>query len=235
MNTLEQLHHDLRLIASPERARSLAWFFKARPGQYGEGDQFLGIRVPDLRRVARKYRRLDLKDSELLLRSHFHEERLLALFILAEQFRKGGSEIQNSVYNLYLLNTDCINNWDLVDCSAEHIVGGWLERRDRSQLTEFAASETVWERRIAIMSTFHYIKKGDHQETIRIAELLVKDKHDLIQKAVGWMLREVGKRCSVEAEEAFLDAHHKQMPRTMLRYAIERFPQDRRAYYMKRS
>jgi len=191
--------------------------------------------VPVLRRMATRYRSLDLKDAEQLLCSPFHEERLLSLFILAGQFRRGSEELRSSIYNTYVTNTAHINNWDLVDTSAEHIVGAWLENRDRAELTELARSQSVWERRIAIVSTFCYIKKGDPTETIRIAEFLVDDRHVLIHKAVGWMLREVGKRCSIDAEEAFLDTHYKIMPRTMLRYALERFPADRRAHYMART
>ncbi len=210
-------------------------FFKAGTGQYGSGDQFLGIRVPVLRDFVR-----DLKDAGVevalpLLKSGWHEARAVALMLLVRQFQRGDERTQKRVYDLYLKSTKFINNWDLVDMSAEHIVGGWLRDKPvlrEKILTRLASSKSMWERRIAILATFHYIKNGDAGETFRIARLLLKDNEDLIQKSVGWMLREVGKRVSEQEEEAFLKLHFRDMPRTMLRYAIERFAEPKRKRYL---
>ena len=233
MPTLSSLRQELSALGSPTKAAASAWFFKTGPGQYGEGDIFLGVTLPEQRKVAGRYRNLSLSDLETLVTSPLHEERMTALIILVGQFKRGDEAAQKAIYDFYLSHTAAINNWDLVDSSAEHIVGPWLETRDRSVLRKLAASPDLWERRISILSTFHYIKKGDPFEALAIAELLLHDEHDLIQKAVGWMLREVGKRCTQDAEEAFLARHYRTMPRTMLRYAIERFPAERRAAYLK--
>ncbi|MFH1009090.1 MAG: DNA alkylation repair protein, partial [Candidatus Latescibacterota bacterium] len=207
-------------------------FFKTGKGQYGEGDIFRGIRVPVLQQLANKHKDISLSDAQQLLCSGFHEDRLLALFILVHRYLKGDSAVQRRIYTLYLENTKSINNWDLVDASAEHVIGRFLIDRDKEPLTGLALSTALWERRIAIMATFHFIKKGRFGETFRIARLLRSDREDLIHKAVGWMLREVGKR-DVDAEEGFLREHYTEMPRTMLRYAIERFPEPVRQAYLR--
>lgn len=198
-------------------------FFRTGPGDYGEGDRFLGIRVPATRKLAREFRSLSLPAIEKLLASKWHEARLLALIVLTHQFERGDDAARGAIYRLYLRNTKRINNWDLVDVSAPRIVGPYLEKRDRSVLTRLARSKSLWERRIAILATQHFIRKGELEDTFRIAEILIDDEHDLIHKAAGWMLREAGKR-DRKAEEAFLAKHYATMPRTMLRYAIELFP-----------
>ena len=222
----------LRDIADPEIAEHSQRFFKTGKGEYGEGDKFLGIRVPKVRRIAKQFKQLSLVETEKLLHSDYHEERLCALIILVNKMKKAEEQERRKIYELYLDNTRYINNWDLVDTSAEHIVGSWLDDRDRSILSKLAKSNDLWERRIAVMSTFHFIKNGDFEDTLAIAELLLSDDHDLIHKAVGWMLREIGNR-DQETEEKFLAKHIQTMPRTMLRYAIEKFPEDRRQYYLQ--
>lgn len=221
----------LREKADPDIAAHSQRFFKTGPGEYGEGDQFLGLRVPMQRKIAKRFVKLSLDEIGRLLQSPFHEERLTALLILTYQFPKANEEQKTAIYNLYLSNTAHINNWDLVDTSAEHIVGAYLKDRDRSILVEMARSGSFWERRIAIMATFHFIKHNEFTATLKISEILLKDRHDLIHKAVGWMLREIGKR-DLQEEEAFLKQHYKKMPRTILRYAIEKFPEEKRRYYL---
>jgi 3-methyladenine DNA glycosylase AlkD len=227
-----EIQSQLLELSNPEDARFLQRYFKTGPGQYGEGDLFRGIRVPELRRLCKVYRHTPLDNVLQLLRSPYHEDRLLALLILVYKYTKADEAGRSSIYRLYLDHTRFINNWDLVDATAEHIVGAYLRDRDRSPLHQLARSGSIWERRIAIMATFHFIKVGEFGDTLRIAGMLLADKEDLIHKAVGWMLREVGKR-DMQAEEAFLRMHCREMPRTMLRYAIERFPEDRRQCYLK--
>ena len=231
MITHAQIRRDIRTVASRSRAEISRRFFKTGPGEYGEGDRFLGVTVPDLRRLARQYQGLPLKGVARLLKSEWHEERLLALLILVRQYARANPATRNAIYKLYLRNTKHVDNWDLVDCSAEHIVGAQLENGNRRRLRRLAKSTSVWERRIAMLSTFRYIKKGEHDDALAIATLLVADRHDLIQKAVGWMLREIGNRDRA-AEERFLRKHAGHMPRTMLRYAIERFPERQRLRYL---
>lgn len=226
------IQRELRRLADKEIAEHAQGFFKTGKGQYGEGDRFLGIRVPALRKLAREYRGVSIQEAVRLLKSQFHEERLLALFLLVAIFKKADDEGRRAVYELYLENTRFINNWDLVDCSAEHIVGAYLWGADKQPLYDLAASNMLWERRISIMSTFHFIKHNEFADTLRIAKILLADKEDLIHKAVGWMLREIGKR-DAEAQEKFLKKHCRGMPRTMLRYAIERFPAPKRQRYLK--
>jgi 3-methyladenine DNA glycosylase AlkD len=221
----------LRSLASPAQAAVLARFFKTGPGQYGEGDRFIGVKVPAIRKVAQEFRGLPLPEVECLLRSEIHEERLLALVILVGQFQKGDNASRKRIYDLYLAKTQHINNWDLVDLSAPQIVGGYLENRSRKPLDRLAKSTSLWERRISILATHWFIRHGDFADTFRIAEKLLGDEEDLISKAVGWMLREVGKR-DVAVLERFLREHCRVMPRTMLRYAIERFPEGRRRAYL---
>ncbi len=232
--SLLKLKEDLKEVTDLKKAKFLQRFFKTGEGQYGYGDLFIGITVPQLRVFSKNYQALLLEDVILLLRSKIHEERLLALFILVDKFKKGSDEERKNIFDFYLNNTHHINNWDLVDSSADKIVGEYLINKDREILLKLATSKDLWERRIAIMATYQFIKKNSESEwTLKIAEILVRDPHDLIQKAVGWMLREVGKRCSEMVEEEFLKKHLRQMPRTMLRYATERFPKDKRQSYLK--
>jgi len=227
------LQAALRRIASPEIAKTSAWFFKTGPGQYGEGDQFLGVKVPEVRRVARSFRDLAIEEVSRLLDSPIHEDRLAALVVLVNQFERVDEARQKKIFELYLSSTGRINNWDLVDVSAPQIVGGWLAERSRTTLRKLARSTGLWERRIAIIATLHFIRQRDFADTLAIAELLLGDKHDLIHKATGWMLREVGKRDEAVLR-GFLDQFATKMPRTMLRYAIERLPEtSRRAYMLK--
>lgn len=222
----------LQRLADPLQARNLQRFFKTAPGEYGEGDRFLGLRVPQLRALVRPSAAMPLKEMKRLLASPFHEARLLALLLMVKQFQDGDDQVRERLYRLYLRSTTRINNWDLVDASAEHLVGAWLQTRSREPLYRLARSASLWERRIAIMATFHFIKQGSFSETLLLAERLLLDDQDLIHKAVGWMLREVGKR-DRSVEEAFLRQHYRIMPRTMLRYAIERFPERLRQTYLK--
>lgn len=232
MNALKTLQQKIRSEANPAYAEHALRFFKTGPGQYGEGDRFLGIRVPVLRKISRQFKRISLTDTTALLKSEYHEERLVALLILVSKYAAGDQITQSRIVKIYLSHTQYINNWDLVDLSAHKIIGPYLENRDRNILSKLAQSQSLWERRIAILSTFHFIYQNDFLETLKISELLLTDTHDLIHKAVGWMLREVGKR-DQEIEERFLQNHYRIMPRTMLRYAIEKFPEPLRQRYLK--
>jgi 3-methyladenine DNA glycosylase AlkD len=227
-----EIHGRLQMLGDPQRAKVLQRFFKTGPGEYGEGDVFLGIRVPEIRKLAREYQTLDLPEAVHLLQSSIHEARLLALVILVRAYQHGDASLRQRIYDLYLQNTRFINSWDLVDLSAEHIVGRHLRGTNKAPVRTLAGSDLLWERRIAVLATFHYIKLGDFSETLHIARLMLDDPEDLIHKAVGWMLREIGKRDRT-AEEEFLKKHYRSMPRTMLRYAIERFPEDLRRSYLK--
>jgi 3-methyladenine DNA glycosylase AlkD len=229
---IQEMQTQLAGLADPRDAGFLQRYFKTGPGQYGEGDLFRGIRVPALRKLARAHRALPLQSSAQLLQSPYHEDRLLALLILVLQFARADPAGRAAIYRLYLDSTRSINNWDLVDCSAEHIVGAQLRDAGCEPLELLARSASLWERRIAIMATFHYIKRGSFDRTLDLARGLLADREDLIHKAVGWMLREVGKR-DLEREEEFLREHHRLMPRTMLRYAIEKFPEPKRQGYLK--
>lgn len=233
---LKSLKKELFALGHPEKAVNSARFFKMNKGQYGEGDIFIGITMPEQRKLAKKYASLSLSDIAHLLHSKEHEFRMTALLILVKQFQQGAENFRKECYELYLRNTAHINSWDLVDASAEFIVGPWLENKPEKLqvLQRLAQSTSLWERRIAMLSTFAYIKKGHAEEALQVAELLLKDHQDLIHKAVGWMLRETGKRCSIRQEEIFLKKHAHQMPRTMLRYAIEHFPEEKRQAYLKR-
>ncbi len=230
--TSNNIRKRLQELADSKHAAVGQKFFKTGPGEYGEGDIFLGIKVPVLRALAKEYLDLSLTGIHSILKSKYHEERLLALLIMVGQFGKGDSEKKQHLYDLYLDNTSFINNWDLVDLSADKIVGPFLMNRSRSPLYVLARSDMLWERRIAIMSTFHFIKNNDYADTLKIAQFLLSDPEDLIHKAVGWMLREIGKR-HLPTEERFLKKHYQKMPRTMLRYAIEKFPEPRRRQYLK--
>jgi len=229
---LKQIHEEMKALGDADKAVHAQGFFKTGPGQYGEGDVFLGIRVPETRKMARKYRDLPLDLTTKLLKSVYHEERLLALFILVWQFAHGNDAEQETIFNLYLDHTDFVNNWDLVDSSAHLIVGPRLQDRPRTMLLKMAHSEVLWERRIAMMATYHFIRQDDFADTLLLAETLLHDEHDLIHKVVGWMLREIGNRDRV-VEEEFLLQYYPEMPRTMLRYAIEKFPEHLRQQYLK--
>ncbi|OQY14429.1 MAG: DNA alkylation repair protein [Desulfobacterium sp. 4572_20] len=226
------IQSKLKGLANEKNAEVAQRFFKTGPGEYGEGDIFFGIRVPVLRELAREYQTITVKEAEHLLKSPIHEERLLALFILIRIYSKAEEVIKKAIYELYFKNTKFINNWDLVDSSAEYIVGDFLLGKEKTPLYQLAKSKNLWERRISIMSTFCFIKRRQYSETLKVAKTLLNDKEGLIHKAVGWMLREVGKR-DLSLEEEFLKEHYKEMPRTMLRYAIEKFQETKRQGYLK--
>ena len=226
-----ELRAQLRAHANADIAAHSQRFFKALPGGYGEGDRFLGIRVPLVRKVARGGRDLSLAQVLGFLRSRWHEERLLALVIMVERFKRADPTERRALHEAYLDHTAHVNNWDLVDISAPHLVGGWLIDRNRKLLRRLAGSRSLWEQRIAIMATLAFIREEDFTDTFATADLLLDHDHDLIHKAVGWMLREVGNRDRA-AEEDYLQSCYPGMPRTMLRYAIEKFPEQRRQEYL---
>ena len=222
----------LRHHRDPKRAEAALWYFKTGPGEYGEGDRFLGVAAAPLRRISRQFRNLPLSEVDRLLASPWHEDRSAAVLILGEAYPRSDPERQERIYRLYLSRTDRINGWDLVDCSAAEVVGRHLRHRSRKPLHRLARSQSLWERRIAIIATKRWIGEGEMDETMALAERMVQDPEDLIQKAVGWMLREVGKRDRA-ALERFLARHAATMPRTMLRYAVERLPARLRRHYME--
>ena len=230
--TIQDIQKKLKKLGNKKHAAISQRFFKTGPGEYGEGDVFIGIRVPILRKLAKEHSDLTVAEIAILLRSRIHEERLLALLLLVGAFSKGDEPVRKSIYEMYLKNTEFVNNWDLVDSSAEHIVGAYLVDKSKAILCRLAESDDLWERRISIMSTFHFVKRHEFSETLKISKMLLFDRQDLIHKATGWMLREIGKR-HLPAEENFLKKHYKIMPRTMLRYAIEKFPEQKRQRYLK--
>lgn len=233
--TAASIRKRLRELGDPTDAAFLQGFFKTGPGQYGDGDRFLGIRVPEIRRLARELRGLPLDQIHALLLDPWHETRLLSVVLLGEEYKRGSPAERGAIFRLYMDNASRVNNWDLVDLSAPNIVGAHLATRSRKRLDTLARSRNLWERRIAIIATAHFIRNGEFDDTLRIARMLMHDPHDLIHKAVGWMLREVGKR-DRGILEAFLDAHAHEMPRTMLRYAIERLPRrDKRRFMAVRA
>jgi 3-methyladenine DNA glycosylase AlkD len=229
---MKNIEKRLKQLANRETAEIQKKFFKTGPGEYGEGDIFIGVRVPDLRKLAKEFQALTFSEVRALLASSIHEERLLGLLILVRKYASSDEITKKKIYELYLENTPFINSWDLVDGSAHHIVGAFLMDKNKASLYRLAKSENLWERRISIISTFHFIKHDQYQETLKIAKILLADPEDLIHKAVGWMLREIGKRDGV-TEETFLKKHYMEMPRTMLRYAIEKFPEPKRQKYLK--
>ncbi len=233
MTALESLKKDLRKFERPEKAKLLKRFFKTGKGEYAEGDNFLGLITDETRSVAKKYLDLSFSDLSKLLSSRIHEERVCVVMILTKRFEKDEKE-RKEIFNFYLKNISGINNWDLVDISCPKIIGRYLfeEELSRDLLYKFAKSDNLWKRRIGIMSTFYFIGKCDFNDTLEISKILLNDKHDLIHKAVGWMLREIGKR-DLATEEKFLRINYKKMPRTMLRYAIEKFPEVRRKKYLE--
>jgi len=231
--TAESARRALRSVADASRAATSQRFFKTGPGEYGEGDIFIGATVPQVRQWSRAFQELPPAEVKNLLRSDVHEERLLALLIWVRQYQRGDANVRQRIFKDYTTHFKWINNWDLIDVTAPHIAGAHLLKQDtRPMLYEWAASKDLWPRRISIMSTFHFIQHNDFADTLRIARILLEDEHDLIHKAVGWMLREVGKRDRA-TEEAFLKKHYKRMPRTMLRYAIEHFEETHRQAYLK--
>lgn len=232
VNSQNVLRRKLRELADPRRVIVLQRFFKTGPGEYAEGDVFLGLTVPQVRRLAKESGNLRLFEIQALIRSPVHEERLLALFLLIRAFQKGSEDEKKRIFRLYLDNTKYVNNWDLVDASAEKIIGPFLQDQPKVVLYRLARSKNLWERRIAVLSTFHFIKQGKFSETLKIAKMLLRDQEDLIHKAAGWMLREIGKR-NLAVEEKFLKKHCRKMPRTMLRYAIERFPPKLKQQYLR--
>jgi 3-methyladenine DNA glycosylase AlkD len=230
--TLAGLRQRLHRLASPADAKFLQRYFKTAPGEYGAGDKFIGIRVPVLRKLAREFRSLPPPAAAKLLQSPIHEERLLALLILTDAYERADESGRAAIYRLYLKNLARVNNWDLVDCSAPRIVGRHLKERPQKILFRLARSKILWRRRVAVLATFYFIRQDDFGDSLRLAELLLDDEHDLIHKAVGWMLREMGKRDVAELKR-FLRNHAARMPRTMLRYAIEKLPERERQSYLQ--
>lgn len=229
---MKEIIKDLNKLKNPNKAKILQRFFKTKKGEYGEGDIFIGITMPKQREIAKKHVKTDLKTIQKLLNSKIHEHRMTALLILTYKFEKSNSVEKKEIFDLYIKNYFNINNWDLVDVSAHKIIGKYLLNKNRKSLFEFANSNNLWKKRISIVATFTFIKNNDYSDTLKISKILLKDKHDLIHKATGWMLREVGKKDQV-VEENFLKKHYKIMPRTMLRYAIEKFEETKRKKYLK--
>lgn len=232
MTRAVDIQKEMRRKADKEKAVLVSRFFKTGKGEYGEGDVFLGLTVPQSREIAKSHHALPLTEAEVLLRSKIHEERFVALLILIRRYERGGDAERKRIYALYMKNKRRVNNWDLVDVSAKRIPGAYLFDKDRTILYTLAQSRGLWDRRIAIMSTFYFIEKRDYADALALAEILLHDAHDLIHKAVGWMLREVGNR-DKQAEETFLKERYRRMPRTMLRYAIEKFPETQRKAYLQ--
>ena len=230
--TVRAVRQALRTYADPKKAEILQKFFKTGKGDYAEGDRFIGVVVPHIRKIVNQFETLSLEKVLLLLASKIHEERLLALLILVRQYQGGPASTQKHIVNAYLANLKFVNNWDLVDSSAPHILGAYLFGEKRGTLYRLSSSPRLWDRRVAVLATFHFIKQGDYMDTLTLARRLLQDQEDLIQKAVGWMLREVGKQ-DERVLEKFLKIHASQMPRTMLRYAVERLPDSRRRFYVK--
>jgi len=238
MNLYKNILNEFSLLKNEEKIKIFKRFFKTKKGEYGEGDEFLGITVPLIRDLSRKYIELEYSDIKKLLENKYHEIRLCALIILTYKFEKYKKEKNENelkyIYNFYLENIKYINNWDLVDLSCYKIIGEYLLNKDRSILEELSISKNLWERRIAIISTFAFIKNNEYKDTVKICEILLNDKQELIHKATGWMLREMGKRINKELLINFLNKYYKKMPRIMLRYSIERLNNDEKAFYMKK-
>lgn len=230
---LAKLKKELKLKADEKKAEILKRFFKTAKGEYGEGDKFLGIKIPELRKIAKRYLNLSLKETEILLHNKFHEARLTALIILTYKFPKASKQEKKEIFNLYLKNASYVNNWDLVDLSAPKILGEFLLDKKRSLLYKLAKSKNLWQRRMALLACFAFIKKNDFYDALEIIKLLLKDKHDLIHKAAGWMLREIGKK-DKKTLINFLNCYSEIMPRTMLRYSLEKLEEKKRKYYLKK-
>lgn len=231
-SNVQRIRKKLKRLGDIEQARNLQRYFKTGKGEYGEGDIFLGIRVPEIRKLVREFMGLSTGEACELLNSKYHEERLFSLLAMVDIYKRGDDKDKREIYKFYLKNTKFINSWDLVDLSAPNIVGAYLMDRDKKALYGLAKSNDLWRRRISIVSTFYFIKNHLFDDTLKISKILLDDKEDLIHKATGWMLREVGKR-NMEVEEGFLKKNYKGMPRTMLRYSIERFPEKKRQMYLK--
>ena len=230
---IKEIELELESLSTPEKRDFLPYFFKTGKGQYGEGDKFLGVVVPDTRKIAKKYKEIPFEDVTKLLLSDYHECRLCALLILIEQFKAADASLQKKIFDFYLSNTKRVNNWDLVDLSCRDIVGNYLLDKPRDVLYQLADSSLLWDQRIAVVSTYSFIQISDFADILALSQKLLQHPHDLMHKAIGWMLREVGKR-DEKVLMSFLDVHHKNMPRTMLRYSIEKFSPEERAHYMKR-
>lgn len=229
---LKELKKTIRANANKDHAKAMQWFFKTKKGDYGEGDIFIGLKVPVQRKIAGQFLELNLKDLQTLLNSKIHEERLISLLILVTKYNKADEKEKEIIYRFYIKNSKKVNNWDLVDLSAPKIVGIHLSNRDRKVLYEYANSNNLWKRRISVISTYSFIKSNDFATTLEISDILLNDDHDLIHKAVGWMLREVGKQ-NMNTLEKFLKTRYSKMPRTMLRYSIEKFPEVKRKKYLQ--
>ncbi len=230
--SLNEIRKKIEAEKNPAQALILQRFFKTGKGDYGEGDVFYGIKVPVQRKIVKQFKDLSYDDLQILISSKIHEERLIAALILVERFKRSDKQARKVIFNFYLKNRKGINNWDLVDLSAPNIVGEFLLDKKKDLLYKFARSKNLWQKRISILSTFTFIRNGLFEDTLEISKILLNDKHDLIHKAVGWMLREVGNR-DIKAEEDFLKIHYKTMPRTMLRYAIEKFISYKRKLYLE--
>jgi 3-methyladenine DNA glycosylase AlkD len=231
--TAEKIQEELDALSTPERKDFLPYFFKTGEGQYGEGDKFLGVVVPDSRKIAKKYKNVPFQEVKALLNSEYHECRLCALLILVERFKKADEQDRKDIFEFYLAHTHRINNWDLVDLSSQYIVGEYLLDKDRSVLYTLADSKLLWDQRIAVLATFPFIRSNDFKDLLALSEKLLHHKHDLMHKAIGWLLREAGKKDKTVLIE-FLDRYYKEMPRTMLRYSIEKLTPEERVYYMKK-
>ena len=234
----EKIEKELKKLATKKRAINSASFFKTGRGEYGEGDIFLGVKVPEIRKVVKNYlKEISLKDTILLLQSKYHEVRFSGVVSMVEMMKQAikseDEKLQKQIFDTYLKNTNRINNWDLVDVSCPNIIGVYLLGKDRNVLYKLVKSKNIWERRITIISTFAFLKKGDYKDTLALAEILLKDKHDLIHKAVGWALREVGKNCGIETLNIFLEKHIQSMPRITLRYALEKHHPFQKLKYLK--
>ncbi|MBT5338599.1 DNA alkylation repair protein [Candidatus Falkowbacteria bacterium] len=230
--TISQLKKQIRQFGTIERAKASLWFFKTGKGDYGEGDKFLGLKMGEQRVLAKKFVDLELNELAPLLKSEWHEERMIALIILTYKYPKADDKEKKKIYEFYIKHRKAVNNWDLVDVTVPRVIGAYLVDKDRSILFKYANSKDLWEKRIAVLATFAFISRNDFKDSLKIAKILLNDKHDLIHKAVGWMLREIGKRDQA-VEEKFLKQHYKKMPRTMLRYSIEKFDEPLRLKYLK--
>jgi len=229
---IKEIRNAIQKTQDAERAAHCQRFFKTGKGEYGEGDIFLGVRVPELRKLSKAYKHVSIDNITYFLKSKYHEERQFSLFVLVNQFKKADDITKKEIFQLYLNHTQHINNWDLVDASAHEIVGGYLYDKERDILYTLARSDDLWERRISIIATFFFIKRNDFDDALKIIEQLLSDTHDLIHKAIGWMLREIGKR-DLKTEESFLQKNYSDIPRTSLRYAIEKFPSKLRKQYLR--
>lgn len=229
---LTEVRSVIKKSGNASHAKTLQRFFKTGKGEYGEGDVFVGIKVPVLRKIAKEFQDLSFDELGQLIKSNIHEERLVSLFILVNKYKRAEEKLKERIYTFYLKNLNYVNNWDLIDLSAPKIVGEHLLNRDKNILIRYANSSSLWERRVAILSTHTFIKNSYIETTIQLSDILLNDKHDLIHKAVGWMLREAG-QCDIKTLESYLKKNYKKMPRTMLRYAIEKFPESKRKRYLK--